>query len=136
MDEQPPSTFTAEYWLFAQRHHGDYPEPTTRSGKWMIFPTVTAVDRWWAIIKRATEDGRLGNSAKVATARRNPHAISSKERLICVYTYDGLDKVDAMRVREELRRLGVTWPISYKLDSDTLAGQYAATGAKVSLYRA
>lgn len=134
-DAERPSMHKADFWLYAERRRGTYPEATERNGKWMVFPTVAEVDGWWAIIKKATEEGRLGSSAKVATARPNSLAISDSERLICVYTYDGLDKADVMRVREELRALGVTWPISYKLDSDTLAGQYAATGARVSLYR-
>lgn len=131
-----PSTHKTDYWLWAERQQGAYPEHSERGGKWMVFVRVEDVDRWWDVIKQATEEGRLGGAAKVATAMPNPHAISDRERVICVYTYDGLDKDDAMRVRASLRELGITWPISYKLDSATLAGQYAATGARrVSLYR-
>jgi hypothetical protein len=131
-----PSTHNRGYWIFADRRAGEYPEGTERRGKWMVFVPVARVDDWWARIKRAVEEGRLGRSAKVATARPNPHAINPAERVICVYTYDAIeDKADTMRVREELRALGVTWPISYKLDSATAAGQYARTGARASLYR-
>ena len=130
-----PSTFERDYWVFTRRQAGAYPEDTENSGKWMAFVPVEEVDTWWATIKRAVEEGKLGAVAKVATARANPLAINKTERVIIVYTYDGYDKEDVMRVREMLRQLGVTWPISYKLDSATRAGQYAATGARVSLYR-
>lgn len=130
-----PSTYDADYWIRAERKQGTYPEHTERGGKWMVFVSVEDVDRWWAVIRQATEEGKLGGRAKVATAMPNPHAISDRKRLICVYTYDGLDKEDAMRVRAALHDLGITWPISYKLDNATRAGQYAATGARVSLYR-
>jgi hypothetical protein len=136
-DGAQPSTHTRDYWLWVDRkpEAGAYPEDTERVGKWMVFVPVARVDEWWARIKAAAESGQLGQGAKVATARPNPNAISAAERVIIVYTYDGLDKDDVMRVREALRALGVTWPISYKLDSATLAGQYARTGARVSLYR-
>lgn len=98
-------------------------------------PSVAQVDDWWIRIKQAVEEGRLGDTVKVATARLNPNTINPAERVICVYTYDGQDKDDVMRVRQTLHDLGVTWPISYKLDSATLAGQYSRTGARVSLYR-
>jgi hypothetical protein len=134
-EDPQPSTYTAGFWLWAEREQGDYPQATENSGKWLVFVPVADVDHWWATIKHAVEEGRLGQIAKVATARENPHARDTRERVICVYTYDGLDREDAMRVREELRTLGVTRPISYKLDSATRSGQYATTGARVSLYR-
>jgi hypothetical protein len=130
-----PSTFDDDYWLWAKRQQGTYPEHSARGGKWLVFVPVGDVDHRWAAIRQATEEGTLGGLAKVATAMPNPNAISARQRVICVYTYDGLDEPDAMRVRAALRDLGITWPISYKLDSATLAGQYAATGARVSLYR-
>lgn len=133
--EPQPSTCTADNWLWTERFPDGYPAFTERSGKWLVFVPVADVDTWWAKIKRATQSGRLGGRAKVSTARPNSHAINDRERVICVYTYDGYDQSDMMRVREELRQLGVTWAISYKLDSTTRAGQYAADGARVSLYR-
>jgi len=52
-------------------------------------------------------------------------------RVICVYTYDWADEVDVRRIREELRRLGITWKIPYKADEDTIKGRY---GKGVSKY--
>lgn len=47
---------------------------------------------------------------------------------MCVYTYDWTDEEDVMRVREELRKLGITRKIPYKSDEDTLAGRYYKAG--------
>lgn len=136
LDEQQPSTCTDRYWLFARRKQGTYPDATENNGKWMVFVPVEQVDEWWATIKQAVEEGKLGGEAKVATARPSPLALSDRKRVICVYTYDGVnDKEDTMRVREALRALGVTSPISCKLDSATIAGVYSKTGGRVSLYR-
>ncbi len=70
----PPSEVTAVYWLYAERHVDDYPASTSRSGKWLLFIPVEQVDAVWEVIKRAIEEGRLGDCAKVATARPNPNA--------------------------------------------------------------
>jgi hypothetical protein len=76
----------------------------------------------------ATEEGRLGDSAKVATARTNPNAVDQDKKVICVYTYDWQDREDVMRIRAELRALGITWKIPYKADADTCAGRYRVAG--------
>lgn len=89
----------------------------------------------WDKIKRATEDGKLGSSAKVSTARPNPNAKDPNAKVICVYTYDWTDEKDAKRVREELRRLGISSKIPYKADNDTFAGKYANRGStRISKY--
>jgi hypothetical protein len=82
----------------------------------------------WSEIKKAVEQGKLGDSAKAATARPNPHAATLNEKVICIYTYDWADKEDVRRVREELRKLGITNKIPYKADEDILRGKYRATG--------
>ena len=41
-----------------------------------------------------------------------------------------MDEVDVRRVREYLRKLGIKDKISYKADSDTLAGQVFKSGAR------
>jgi len=51
----------------------------------------------------------------------------------CVYTKDCYDKVDVMRVREELKKLGYLRVLPYKPDSMTLAGEY---GSLTVMYRA
>ena len=102
-------------------------EGKLRSGKWPVFASRENVDEVWGKIREATEAGRLGTSAKVRTAMPLPqNPLNGKERrVICVYTRDWIDEQDIMRVREELRKLGITKEIPYKSDEDTLGGKYA-----------
>jgi hypothetical protein len=129
-NERRPSEVFDEYWITADRREGSYPEHTARGGKWMIFVRNASVDEWWSKIKPATESGRLGGGAKVATMKPNPVAADPDSHGICAYTYDANDSDDYTRVREALRDLGVTWKIPYKADTDTRAGRYAKRGGK------
>lgn len=121
-----PSEVTEDYWLHADRKTGTYPADTENRGKWLVFVPISQVDEVWAKIKLATEAGRLGSSAKVATARPNPNATNPDARVICVYTYDWTDEEDVRQVRKELRELGITSKIPYKATEDT----YAGTGSR------
>jgi hypothetical protein len=125
-----PSQNTDEYWLYATRKRGQYPTATTKSGKWLVFVPISQVDEVWARIKDATEEGRLGDSAKVATAKPNANASDPSKKVICVYTYDWTDEEDVRRIRDELRALGIVSKIPYKADGDTAAGRYAKRGHK------
>ena len=130
-----PSQSKDAYWIFAERQVGQYPEATDRSGKWLVFVPLEKIDAVWERIKQATEKGRLGDSAKVATARTNPNAVDQDKKVICVYTYDWHDRADVMRIREELRTLGIAWKIPYKADADTEAGRYRVAGhTRISKY--
>ena len=129
-----PSLVIDVDWIYAKRRKGNYPMPTSRNGKWLVFVNDRDLDEVWAKIKEATEDGKLGSSAKVATAKPSPLGEPDR-KVICVYTYDWTDEKDAKRVREELRKLGITNRIPYKSDEDTLSGKYRATGhTKISKY--
>ena len=130
-----PSKVTDVYWIYAIRKKGKYPKATPRSGKWLIFVDPENVDEVWAKIKKAVEEGKLGDSAKVSTAKPNPLAGKSRAHVICVYTYDWTDENDVKRIREELRNLGITNKIPYKADEDTLKGKYRITGhRRISKY--
>jgi len=130
-----PSGVTEVYWIYARRKSGEYPRSTKRSGKWLVFVDIKNVDEVWAKIKKATEEGKLGSSAKVATAKPNPNATDPNTKVICVYTYDWIDEKDVKRVREELRKLGIVNKISYKADEDTLSGKYRVRGhTRISKY--
>lgn len=48
----------------------------------------------------------------------------------CVYTHDWKDEDSVQFIRQGLRDIGITKPIPYKTDADTLAGRYASTGAR------
>jgi hypothetical protein len=130
-----PSEVTEAYWIYSIRKKGEYPKPTVRSGKWLIFVDKEDVDIVWAEIRKATEEGKLGDSSKVATAKPNPNATNPDTKVICVYTYDWTDEKDVKRIREELRRLGIVNKTPYKTDEDTLAGKYRVFGdKKISKY--
>jgi Domain of unknown function (DUF1917). len=130
LSDDKPSEVTNAYYVWAKRQKGAYLGQTERTGKWLIFVDASIVDEVWAKIKKATEDGILGDFSKVATEKPNPIAIDSRKKVICVYTYDWTDEKDVKRIREELRRIGITNKIPYKSDEDTLSGKYNATGYK------
>jgi Domain of unknown function (DUF1917) len=125
---QSPATFDGSYWLYTEA-----PErpPSSASGKWLVFVYLADVDRWWGTISRAVRAGRLGPSAKVATAVPSPLSTNPRVRLICVYTSDWHDKDDVRRVLRGLRELGISWGLSYKTDEATLDDRY---GSGVSVY--
>jgi len=130
-----PSEVIDDYWIYAIRKKGKYPKSTQRSGKWLIFVDPKNLDEVWAKIKEATEEGKLGDCAKVATAKPNPLSGKSKANVICVYTYNWADEKDVRRVREELRNLGIKNKIPYKADEDTFNGKYGITGyTRISKY--
>ena len=135
IDDTRPSKTRDVYWTFARRKTGNYPRATERSGKWLLFVPRDEVDDVWSRVKRALEVGRLGDSAKVSTARPNPNASDPRSHVICIYTHDSDDVADVMRVREELRSLGFVNKIPYKTDEATHAGRYVVRGNKrVSKY--
>lgn len=133
--DEKPSEVTEVYWIYAMRKKGEYPKSTVNSGKWLIFVDKNDVDRVWNTIKQATEDGLLGDSSKVATAKPNTLATDPNKKVICVYTFDWTDEEDVKRIREELRKLGITNRIPYKADEDTLSGKYQVMGhRRISKY--
>lgn len=130
-----PSKENRDYWIFAKRKVGSYPKHTKRGGKWLIFVSTDEVDELWGRISDAVERGDLGSTAKVSTAKPNPNSTDSSKHVICVYTYDALDELDARTIRSSLRDLGITSKIPYKTDDATLQGKYSkSSGGRISLY--
>lgn len=84
--------------LSAARKHG------VMHGKWMLFPPVEKVDRYWAAVVRATVERRLGTAAKVATKPEGDGKRASTQ-VICVYTPNVSDAKEVKRVLLELVRL-------------------------------
>ena len=119
-----PSEVTKISWLYIKREQGEYPETTPKSGKWVIPLRETKLDEIWPAIKQATEEGKLGQSSMAATAKPNPRASKSGEKMIFVFTYDHTDTEDARRIRLELRNLGINQKLRYKADEETRAGRY------------
>lgn len=85
------------------------------------------MERWQSIC-RAIEAGGLWRGAKVSTTRGNASYAARngffdhEEHVICVYSYDWKDQADVLRIRQALRELGITEPLGYKTDADTVAG--------------
>lgn len=126
---------TNDYWVYAQRKNGEYPEHTSRGGKWLIFVSAYNLSTVWRKVKTAVEEGRLGGMAKVATAKQNSRSQNTNPKVICVYTYDWKDHQDVTRIRDELRKIGIVRKISYKTDEDTERGAYHTNSSeRVSKY--
>jgi hypothetical protein len=133
--DKNPSEVTDVYWIYASRQKGKYPGSGENSGKWLVFISVDNVDAIWKKIKLATETGLLGGASKVSTAKPNPNATDSNMKVICVYSYDYTDKDDVMRIRQELRKIGIENKIPYKTDNATRQGQYQVKGnTRISVY--
>ena len=82
-------------------------------GRWLIFANKEYVDKHWGILHTQTKLGNLGIAVQAAT-RVHADLYSKKgSHVISVYTYSFKDKADVKRVREALRRLGISWKISY-----------------------
>jgi hypothetical protein len=62
-----PSQVKDDFWVWAER-----------SGKYLLFVGAHRIDQVWLQIKKATEDGLLGDSSKCATMRRNPNAADAR----------------------------------------------------------
>jgi len=131
-----PSEVTDIFWIFAKRQAADeYPPATDNSGKWLLFVPVEQIDATWSVVKQATEEGRLGSSSKVATAKPNSHASNPAMKVICVYTYDWTAEADVRRIRQELRTMGFLQKIAYKANEDTRQGRYSNSGGtRISKY--
>lgn len=121
-------------WIYAfrGRRREDYPKKIEQQGKWLVFVPTDEVNKLWRKIKRAVELGHLGRIAKVTPIRRAKidERTNRQCHIICVYTYDWTDKEDVMRIREELRNLGLTQILPYKTDGDTQEGKYYRQGDK------
>jgi len=131
-----PSKTTQMYWI-VQDAPGSLPEAIEdeNAGKWLIFQEPDQVDATWKKIRNATVEGILGISAKVSTAKPNPDSRDTR-KVIYVYTRDWAEEADVMRIREELRSLGIVDRIGYKRNIETFAGEYAKKGKRVTYYSA
>jgi hypothetical protein len=115
---KPPSREKRLYWVYSVFGSKGYPESTSNSGKWLMFPSFREVDSIWLQVDQLTKAGRLGDAAKVSTkqARRMK---KSSHHAICVYTYDKTDYADSERIRKELSRI-TDLPLFYKLNKSTM----------------
>lgn len=104
----------------------------------MLFPTVDRVDTVWSTVVQALEDGRLGETVKVAPD--DGSGGGGQARLICVYTANFEDREDVKRVLNGLVEVGLVnadqRPIYYKCDAYTLLDIKSKNdfGLKASLF--
>ncbi|KAG5948747.1 hypothetical protein E4U53_006164 [Claviceps sorghi] len=75
------------------------------AGRWMIFCPPATVNDLWELVARATANNELGIAAKVAP--RPELNESTRDRLICIYTSDFMDKADVARVLQRMRELKI-----------------------------
>jgi hypothetical protein len=126
--DRHPTEETLDWWII---EHFEYPsEQLPYSGKWLVFTSEDSINSVWALLRNATREGKLGYAAKTSTKL----GYKGSDYVICVYTKDYRNEKDVFRVREELRKLGITKRIPYKTDRATLEKKYACAGQKVSLY--
>lgn len=131
MKETKPSRVTEAYWVYAINKVKKYPKSTNNCGKWMIFAYKgRQLDNIWKGVKKATEKGLLGNSAKCSTAKENANSLNKNSGVICVYTYDSNDKEDLKRIAEKLFKIKDVEKLFYKEDNATYEGKYANRGDK------
>ena len=131
----PSRTFQARWIEQDSPHISESAANIERAGKWLVFLPPEDVDEIWRRIRDLTWEGELGISAKVSTAKPDPDA-RDERKVIYVYTADWEDEPDVMRVREELRRIGINDRIGYKRNIETFKGEYSARGKKVTFYSA
>ena len=115
-----PSEVDDISFLYATNDTITYPHPMEgKSGKWIIFlKQGDELDSMWFKVKHALLAGKLGRRAKVSTRKAHFSPASQGQGCICVYTYNINDGEDIRRIRNELRTLGVTWKIPYRLDTN------------------
>lgn len=99
------------------------------SGKWMFQFKKDWIDHYWNKIARATADGRLGCSAKVAPAA---DLVDPQTALICVYVDDFRNRADVKRVLLELQGMGFHVRLGFKPDIFTELGMYRGNEWRLS----
>lgn len=137
-DGRMPTRTQDGYWIWAAPNGGrndiethNPKDDDDHSGKWLIFGNKTNIDSTWKIIRDAVVNSDLAYSAKCVTSKPSRYNSGSNGNpfVICVYCY----KSEAMKVREELHKLGITNKIPWKADQATRDNKYAHnTKEKVS----
>jgi len=116
-------------WLAIGTKENPIPQSEWNGGKWLIFVKNDKIDEIWSMIARASWEGKLGYGCKSSTA------FSGRDnKVICVYNDDVENESEIFRIREELRKMGITNKIPYKTNEATRQGKYAEKGQKVSKY--
>lgn len=128
-----PSRIFTDPWVYADNlqvaeYRSKFKE--ANPGKWLIFVPLGDIDSTWKKIKKATQDGVLGQSSKAATSYKNPNTSTQTEKVICINTFNHNDAVDVFRIRDEIRQLGIDSTMYYKTSEATSKGFYRVRGDK------
>lgn len=117
-----PTTENNAFWIYAKRQKNDYVVDDLKSGKWIVVTEKEEVNHLWSLIKQATEEGKLGYISSVSTAKLQ-EGIAENVYIISVYTGNYSNLPDVMRVRQSLRKIGISEEIIYKTDKLTKEGE-------------
>jgi hypothetical protein len=135
-----PSQNAEQYWIYSERPDRPTLDATSAQtyGKWQVFASRRLVDQAWDTVANLVQTGKLGLSAKVATAKPNPNSSSGPDPVIIVYAPDWRDVTEVRRILKVLREAGLAqgW-VHFKRDRETLAGAYVVCGRQgVSVWNA
>ncbi len=129
------------FWVraYAPNPVAPAPPPIQRTGKWLIHVTCDHVGYCWDRVRIATEAGQLGIAAKVSTDwhMRHDPAGPWNDHVICVYTSDFEDRIEAARVARALRVADAVRKqvLRYKPDLMTFRGEYAGNApGEIAIY--
>ena len=101
-DRARPSQIRGAYWLEAKAPPALRPGPTRRAAELRAASDLAEIDALWETLRAATQAGRLGYKAKVATAAREA---APDRRELRVLVADRADEAELARVQAELRAL-------------------------------
>lgn len=125
MAANTPSQETDRFWIHALNKHFSKESNPNQAGKWILYFLKEEIDSAWMSVKIATENGTLGDAAKVSTENTTSPNYNTTRSVIYVETYDFSDESDVFRVGAQL---SVMFPsmmarekqILYKTDIQTI----------------
>lgn len=88
------------------------------SGKWMVFCDSSQIDALWLRILEMVCLHRKKGYVKVSPNK------DDNQHVICVYVDDFTNEQEVKGLRQDLRSIGVTWGIGFKLDAYTYLDIY------------
>ena len=91
-----PTMTTIDYWIKMEVDRNDYDPKDV--GKWLLFLPPSEIDAAWIKIKDLLKDHKLGDAAKVSTAKRGGMVEDVTKYVICVFTNDSNDVEDIARI--------------------------------------
>lgn len=106
-----PSHTTHMPWIYAHASPNRDPlqeDDKRRGGHWRFYVSRDVVDEVWEKIESLVEQGHRVSTASAA------HTFKYQEHQFNIFSSDVSQTAEVKRIREQLRALGITWPIAYK----------------------